>query len=89
MRTPAAPGKRSQSFIPDERSQRILLARRHPLRTLKEVCPDGCDVIAHGIYAVILGEHATTIFSPAQQAETQASQTRRAARAAGAVEGPS
>jgi len=84
VRTASVSGKRSQSFIQNGRGQRILLGQRHPLRALNEVCPDGGDVIAHGIYAVIQCEHATTIFSPALQAETQASQTRRAGQAADA-----
>jgi len=39
--------------------------QRHPLRTLGQVGPNGCDVIAHGIDAVIVCGHPT-IFSPAK-----------------------
>jgi len=87
VRTASVSGKRSQSFIRNGLGPRILLGQRRPLRTLNEVGLDGGDMSAHGVYVVIQCEHTTTIFSPARQAETQASQTRRAGRAAAARAG--
>lgn len=83
MRAAAVSGKRSQSCITSGGSQRIFLVQRHPLRTLGQVGPDDCDVIAHGIDAVIVCGHPT-IFSPAKPEATQALPTGTAGRAAAA-----